>query len=88
MRDRKYALVVFHLLFFVSLDKVVKYRRRNRIKHSTVQNRTPVASKEHHINEEGEADAEEVARDQADEEGRGAGVAVGWSKSVGSNSIR
>ena len=88
MRDRKYALVVFYLLLFVSLDKVVKYRRRNRIKHSTVQNRMAVASKEHHINEEGEADAEKVARDQADEERRGAGVAVGWSKSVGSNSIR
>ena len=63
MRDRKYALVVFYLLLFVSLDKVVKYRRRNRIKHSTVQNRMPVAGKEHHIDEEGEANAEEIARD-------------------------
>ena len=63
MRDRKYALVVFHLLFFVSLDKVVKYRRRNRIKHSAVQNRMAVAGKKYHIDEEGEANAEEIARD-------------------------
>ena len=48
----------------------------------------PVAGEERYIDEEGKADAEEVACDQADEEGRGAGVAVDWSKSVGSNSIR
>ena len=30
---------------------------------STVQNRMPVAGKEHHIDEEGEANAEEIARD-------------------------
>ena len=41
---------------------------------STVQNRMPVASKEHHIDEEREADAEKVARDQADEERRGFAV--------------
>ena len=55
---------------------------------SAVQNRMPVAGEERYIDEEGKADAEEVADDQADEEGCGGSVAVDWSKSVGSNAIR
>ena len=40
-----------------------------------------IAGEKRHIHEE-------VVGNQADEEGRDAGGAVDWSKSVGSNSIR
>ncbi len=47
-----------------------------------------VAGEKRYIHEEGKANAEEVAGNRADEEGRGASEAVDWSKSVGSNFIR
>ena len=47
-----------------------------------MQNRMPIAGEERHIHEEGKANAEKVADNQADEEGRGLAVQLNAAKSA------